>query len=33
MHATVVIPPARALQPDATIRERLAALDQAGKTR
>jgi precorrin-3B methylase len=33
MHATVVIPPARALQPDAAIRERLAALDQAGKVR
>jgi hypothetical protein len=33
MHATVVIPPARALQPDAAIRERLAALDRAGDTR
>jgi precorrin-3B methylase len=29
MHATVVIPPATALQPDEQIRERLAALDRA----
>ena len=29
MHATVVIPPARALQPDEQVRERLAALDRA----
>jgi hypothetical protein len=33
MHATVVIPPAHALQPDDAIRERLAALDRAGETR
>jgi precorrin-3B methylase len=33
MHATVVIPPAVALQPDDQIRERLAALDcRAGRT-
>jgi hypothetical protein len=29
MHATVVIPPARALQADEQVRERLAALDRA----
>jgi RimJ/RimL family protein N-acetyltransferase/precorrin-3B methylase len=29
MHATVVIPPARALQPDEQVRERLAELDRA----
>jgi hypothetical protein len=33
MHATVVIPPAHALQPDDAIRERLAALDRAGAAR
>jgi precorrin-3B methylase len=33
MHATVIIPPARALQPDETIRERLAALDRNRETR
>jgi precorrin-3B methylase len=33
MHATVVIPPAVALQPDEAIRARLAALDAAGETR
>jgi hypothetical protein len=33
MHATVVIPPARALQADEQVRERLAALDRAaGRT-
>ena len=33
MHATVVIPPAHALQPDEPIRERLVALDRQGDTR
>jgi len=28
MHATVIIPPAAALQPDEQVRERLAALDR-----
>jgi hypothetical protein len=32
MHATVVIPPAVALEPDDQVRERLAALDRAGRT-
>jgi hypothetical protein len=29
MHSTLVIPPARALEPDLSIRERLSALDAA----
>jgi hypothetical protein len=31
MHATVVIPPTKALQPDHEIRDRLTALDSASK--
>jgi hypothetical protein len=29
MHSTLVIPPARSLEPDLSIRERLSALDAA----
>jgi hypothetical protein len=32
LHATLVIPPARALEPDQQVRERLNALDAAAKT-